>query len=90
MLLLALGIWGWGGAAAAGSLCQNVGAQRVCIETINRSAKYAWEYRVVVSVDDQRCPLKRYDCRPEVQLKEATTAPDEADIRAFVCGLVTH
>jgi len=35
----------------------------ICLERVQRSAKYHWRYRVQTIVDGQRQPLTRYDCR---------------------------
>ena len=50
-------------AAQAAPLCRKVAEHQVCILKITRSAKYFWEYRAVVQIDDQRRPMARYDCR---------------------------
>ena len=49
--------------AQAAPLCRKVANHQVCVLKITRSAKYYWEYRAVVQVDDQRRPMARYNCR---------------------------
>lgn len=93
-LLIGLGCWGgllgWSAGALANPLCRPLAGQQVCIETIKRSAKYFWEYRVVVSIDGDHQPLKRYDCRPSATPEETESPAAEIAIRQFVCGFVTH
>ncbi|MEM9484490.1 MAG: hypothetical protein AAGA83_12445 [Cyanobacteria bacterium P01_F01_bin.116] len=60
-LVLAMGLWT--PAVQAAPLCRTVGEHQVCILQITRSAKYYWEYRAVVKVDDKRRPMGRYSCR---------------------------
>ncbi|WP_017300734.1 hypothetical protein [Nodosilinea nodulosa] len=98
--ILGLGIvMGWPGlppVAAASHVCREVMEQQLCIETIKRSAKYPWEYRVVVSVDGKSRPLSRYDCRqaswppaPEPVL-ETAPALSETAVQQFICDLVSR
>jgi hypothetical protein len=94
-VLLGLGLWGlmvvWSPESSASVLCGNLEGQQVCIETIKRSAKYNWEYRVVVSVDGKSRPVKRYDCRPSTGSdRELATPYFEAALRQFICDRVTH
>ncbi|PSB04246.1 hypothetical protein [Merismopedia glauca] len=64
-LLLSLGL----AFPAQASTCKNYNNHKICILNIKRSAKYAWEYRVVVSVDDMKRPLEVYDCRDRVRVQ---------------------
>ena len=43
--------------------CYHRGEHDICLEQVQRSAKYHWRYRVESTVDGQRQPLTRYDCR---------------------------
>ena len=102
--VIVLGLGGWASSAWASPLCREVAGQPVCIESIRRSAKYLWEYRVVISLAGQRQPLKRYDCRPldpsqappvssgsdSPEPVSAEATPSEAELRQLICGLVTH
>lgn len=96
VLLLWLGLWGvmlaWSPESSASILCRNLEGQQACIETIKRSAKYAWEYRVVVSIDGKSQPVKRYDCRqpPQEVDQETGAALSEAAVQQFICDLVNH
>jgi hypothetical protein len=89
-LIWAVGLLGWGTEAAASNLCRDIQGQSVCIETIKRSAKYVWEYRVVAVVDGKRQAQKRYDCRSLAISTAETVASFEAVMQQFVCGLVNH
>ncbi|MBD1873984.1 hypothetical protein H6F75_10850 [Nodosilinea sp. FACHB-131] len=84
-------LWVWIPESSASVLCRNVEGQQVCIETIKRSAKYTWEYRVVVSINGKSRPVKRYDCRqPTGADRELATPYFEAALRQFICDRVTH
>lgn len=43
--------------------CYHRGHHDICLERVQRSAKYHWQYRVEATVDGQHQPLTRYDCR---------------------------
>lgn len=105
MLLAVVLAVGLGSSPAAAALtCRTVGEQRVCLESVKRSAKYFWQYQAVVSVDGTALPLQAYDCRqaPAVQPTLATTptaddgtalTPDfaelsAADLHQWVCRAV--
>jgi len=49
--------------------CRKYFDRDICILDIKRSAKYYWEYRAVVSIDSQRQPLQKYDCRHQVRIQ---------------------
>ena len=49
--------------AQAAPLCRTVAEHQVCVLKITRSAKYYWEYRAVVQVDDKHRAMGRYNCR---------------------------
>jgi hypothetical protein len=73
--------------------CQTLDGHQLCLESIKRSAKYHWEYRVTVSVDSQKQPAQRYDCRQtttDVAPEQPTADLTEARIRQWVCGLVRY
>ncbi len=81
----------WDTEALASILCRSVEGHQVCLETIKRSAKYFWEYRVVVTVDGNRQPSKRYDCRQPQALSDETAPPlAESHIQQLICDFVTH
>ena len=63
-LLLAVNLW-LSPAAKADPLCRTVADHQVCVLKITRSAKYYWEYRAVVKVDQQQRPMGRYNCQTQ-------------------------
>ncbi|WP_416675322.1 hypothetical protein [Egbenema bharatensis] len=52
---------------AIAAFCRPVNQQQVCIVSIQRSAKYYWEYRVVLRVNGEEKPLEVYNCRDRVR-----------------------
>ena len=89
-ILLSLGLQlGASSSAAAAPLCRQVEQHQICILTIQRSAKYFWEYRAAVSVDGEKRPLEKYDCRQQVRIrKDGRTVPFAQDpVGVFVCAL---
>ncbi|MBW4481617.1 MAG: hypothetical protein KME14_03645 [Tildeniella torsiva UHER 1998/13D] len=90
-LVWAVSLLSWVEAASASILCRDVAGQEICLESIKRSAKYAWEYRVVLKVDGQTRPIKRYDCRQQTELDpESASLNSEAALQQFICALVTR
>ncbi|NJL46150.1 MAG: hypothetical protein HC922_11490 [Leptolyngbyaceae cyanobacterium SM2_3_12] len=92
-LILLLGLWFSPAAkAAAKPHCQAMAGHQVCLESIRRSAKYTWEYRAGVRVDNETRPVQRYDCRqrPAKLEAEAVAQLNESAIRQFVCSLVAR
>lgn|GEM_PF-533015 len=76
LLLLVLTLTGAHPALAA--FCQQSKDHQICILTIERSAKYYWEYRAVVSVDGVKQPIEIYNCRDRLKIqKDRTTVPFE-------------
>lgn len=71
ILMLVFGLWlCWGLVfPAEAATCRNDSDRQICILKIKRSAKYPWEYRVVVSVDGIKRPLETYDCRDRVRVE---------------------
>ena len=55
--------WAQPPVAQAAPLCRTLDQHQVCVLKITRSAKYYWEYRAVVKIDDTRRPMGRYNCR---------------------------
>jgi hypothetical protein len=43
--------------------CYHRQDHEICLERVQRSAKYHWRYRVKATVDGQPQPLTRYNCR---------------------------
>ncbi|MGG6241366.1 hypothetical protein ACQ4N7_22305 [Nodosilinea sp. AN01ver1] len=90
-LIWILGLPVYNADASIGIFCQDVASHQVCLETIKRSAKYVWQYRVTVSIDGERQPVKYYDCRSFViSPDESTTPSNEVAIRQLICDLVIH
>ncbi len=90
-LIWAVGLLGWMAEASASILCREVAGREICVESIKRSAKYVWEYRVVLSVEGQVRPVKRYDCRQPSDFDLPAADPNfEAALQQFVCALVTY
>lgn len=58
---------------AEASTCYNYHGQSICILSIKRSAKYPWEYRAAVSIQDVIRPIEVYDCRQQVRIKKDRT-----------------
>lgn len=58
---------------AAASVCRNYNGHRICILSIQRSAKNYWEYRASVSVDDIKTPIEVYNCRSQVKIQQDGT-----------------
>ena len=72
---------------AAASVCRNYDGHRICILSIQRSAKNYWEYKASVSVDDVKEPTKVYNCRSQVKiLKDGTIVPfGDKDPGELIC-----
>ncbi len=64
---------------ATASVCRNYNGHRICILSIQRSAKNYWEYRASVSVDDIKTPIEVYNCRSHVKIQQdGTVVPFES------------
>jgi hypothetical protein len=72
--------------------CRSYNNQEVCIISIKRSAKYYWEYRVVLSIDGERQPKEIYDCRYEVkrQVHDNFVPFEPNDPAKLICGILKH
>ncbi|MEG4320776.1 MULTISPECIES: hypothetical protein [unclassified Microcoleus] len=72
---------------AEASVCRNYQGREICIVDIKRSAKNYWEYRVILSVDGVKQPLKVYNCRSHSTVKQDGTvsAFGENNHGEFVC-----
>lgn len=74
---------------AAASVCRTEGEQKICLVSIKRSAKYFWEYRVVLSIDGKKQAPEKFDCRIEFN-KIDGDRPTARDLRkAFICRLTS-
>lgn len=48
---------------AAAAFCRNYQGNSICLLSIERSAKYYWEYRAAVKVNGETRPVEIYNCR---------------------------
>jgi hypothetical protein len=54
---------------AAAAFCRNYQGNSICILSIERSAKYYWEYRAAVKVNGETRPVEIYNCRDRTLIK---------------------
>lgn len=52
---------------AQAKTCYRQQGYDVCLEQVQRSAKYHWRYKVKATIDNQKQPLTWYDCRDRTQ-----------------------
>ena len=77
VLVLASSLW-FMPVAQAAPLCRSVAEHQVCVLKITRSAKYYWEYRAEVQIDNERRPMGRYNCRTrEYVSRDGRHVPDD-------------
>lgn len=55
---------------AEASLCRIIQGHTICLLSLQRSAKYFWEYRAVVEIDGEKRPLEVYNCRDRVRVRK--------------------
>lgn len=55
---------------AAASTCRKSADRTICILSIQRSAKYYWEYRASVRIDGVTRPIEVYNCRDRLRVKK--------------------
>jgi hypothetical protein len=86
ILLLLLCFWAIAFPVQAAT-CRTVKEEAICIEKIKRSAKYPWEYRVNLSINDKKQDLMLYNCRNKVTIsKNGIRQPfTEKDLGDFIC-----
>ena len=76
--------------------CYHQGEHTICLERVQRSAKYHWRYRVTASIDGQQQPVTRYDCRDRTRTplkgpqKGRSQKFTEASIGNQLCALVNR
>ena len=88
-LVLAIGI-ALAPSAGAAPLCRTVADHQVCVLKITRSAKYYWEYRAVVKVDDQQRPMGRYNCRTQEYVsRDGQHTPNDVAAQV-ICSFFKH
>jgi hypothetical protein len=51
-------------------VCRNYEGHKICILSIERSAKKYWEYRAAVSVDAVKTPVEIYNCRGRFKVQK--------------------
>ena len=75
---------------AEAAFCRNYNNRSICILSIQRSAKYYWEYRVAVSVDGVERPIEIYNCRDRTILsKDGNIAPFKPHgAGELICNLI--
>jgi hypothetical protein len=86
-LVLLIALFWFPHPAAAAAFCREVNQQQVCIVSIQRSAKYHWEYRVVLQIEGEEKPLEVYNCRDRVRVQfNGTRRPFQPDgVGEMVC-----
>lgn len=63
---------------AEASFCRQLNNRTICILSIQRSAKYHWEYRAAVSIDGKARPMEVYNCRDRIKIQpNGTLVPFE-------------
>lgn len=69
--------------------CRQLAEQRVCLVSLQRSAKNYWEYRAILRINDRELPLEMYNCRDRTKQQENGTVVrfDPLGIGNFVCQL---
>lgn len=83
-------------APAQAATCRHTQGHEVCLQRVQRSAKYHWRYRVTATVDGQQQPLTRYDCRDRTQTPLAGSSKAkivdfaEDGVGALVCQLLNR
>ncbi|MEB3309939.1 MAG: hypothetical protein VKJ02_06865 [Snowella sp.] len=87
LILLLLSLFWFTAAPVEAATCRTVNDQAICIQKIKRSAKYAWEYRVNLSIDGKAQATAVYNCKEKVKtLKDGTRQSfTEADLGNFIC-----
>lgn len=75
---------------AQASICRQQGNNHICLLSIKRSAKYYWEYRASVRVNDITYPIEIYNCRQKVRIKaDKTVVPFAKDGPGYlICNLL--
>jgi len=62
--------------AAQARSCHRHHGREICLERVQRSAKYHWRYRVSAQVDGTPQPLTRYNCRDRTRTPMEGTGKD--------------
>ncbi len=67
--------------------CRTVDGHKICILSLQRSAKNYWEYRASVSIDQQKPTSEVFDCRPQNHSNQQTE-PSKHEVEMLVCTLM--
>jgi hypothetical protein len=69
--------------------CRSLNGELVCIQSLQRSAKKYWEYRVQLKVNGLSQPVEIYDCRNQLRRSPQGQWQDfsHPKIDAFACSL---
>ena len=76
--------------------CRMQNDHTICLERVQRSAKYHWRYRVQATIDGASQPLTRYNCRdrtrtPLAGAQKGITQPFlPAGVGVRVCQLLNR
>ncbi|HAE06182.1 hypothetical protein [Richelia intracellularis] len=55
---------------AYGNRCETINAHKVCIVDLKRSPKRYWNYRVSISIDEEKQPVEIYNCRSQFKIQQ--------------------
>jgi hypothetical protein len=69
ILLVSVAVFGLASPAHAAT-CRQTAAHKVCILSIERSAKNYWEYRAAIQIDQVNRPVEVYNCRDRIRVKQ--------------------
>ncbi|NJO77833.1 MAG: hypothetical protein HC827_04430 [Cyanobacteria bacterium RM1_2_2] len=74
---------------ARAATCRQTAAHKVCILSIERSAKNYWEYRAAVKVDEETRPIEVYNCRERIRVKQdgTTVRFEPSGAGEMICSL---
>lgn len=92
MTLLLIGLMGLTSWPAVAATCHSTAAHQICIQSVQRSAKNYWEYRVKVTVDGVAYPIEVYNCRDRTRITaDGTIAPFELNgAGVLICRLLNR
>jgi hypothetical protein len=74
------------------TVCSHLDGHQICLLRLKRSAKYYWEYRVLITVDGKKRPMAIYNCRERYYTeRDRTVIPFQTnDIGNLICNLVNR
>lgn len=84
----AIAFFSWTQVANAALICRELNEHKICILSIERSAKNYWEYRASIQIDDQIRPVEIYDCKKRIRIDHnGNEISFESDgVLEFICG----